>query len=523
MSFSLGIDASTQSCSGIVIDTKAGKVVAKCSINYGSQLPHYDSPYGFIPNRPEGEVHADPRLWLDALEMLLGALTERCDLSRVAAISGAAQQHGTVYLNDSWERSLASLNTSAALSVQLAPCLSRPTSPIWLDTSTATQCREIADAMGGDWVVCEKSGSVPTERFAGPQIRRFSKTNTAAYQSTTRIHLISSFLCSVLSGSDAPIDIGDGAGMNLLNIKLRQWDEKLVEATAPDLHPKLPEVVTGERITGYISDYFVKNYGLRPGTPVSVFTGDNPSSLVGMGASAPGKVVISLGTSDTLFSALSDFIVDPSGCGHVFGNPAGGYLALQCFANGSLARERVKAHFGLDWVAFERLLARTPPGNTGQLMLPFFEPEISPRLRLEQPILKGTTLFEEWGAPDAAIRACVEGQAINMKCQTEWMLPKPDEIYLTGGASENEAITQVFANVFQAEMKRLETADSVALGAAMRAANNSLGLTLADLESAFCNRANQRSTLPDTSVKATYAELEGAFQEQLKACISSPK
>ena len=71
-----------------------------------------------------------------------------------------------------------------------------------------------------------------------------------------------------------------------------------------------------------------------------------------MGASSSGKVVISLGTSDTFFAAMKDIHTDPNGSGHVFGNPskfcslenAGNnnnvgsqtkYMTLQCFLNGS--------------------------------------------------------------------------------------------------------------------------------------------------------------------------------------------
>ena len=38
--FALGIDSSTQSCSAIVIDTEAGKIIAESSVNFGERLPH---------------------------------------------------------------------------------------------------------------------------------------------------------------------------------------------------------------------------------------------------------------------------------------------------------------------------------------------------------------------------------------------------------------------------------------------------------------------------------------------------
>jgi xylulokinase len=510
----LGIDSSTQSCSAIVIDTKAGKIIAEASVNFGERLPDYQAPQGFIPEAPDGEVHSDPRMWLDALDLLLADLKTQCDLSKIAAISGAGQQHGSVYLSDGWFEAVQSLSAAHSLSDQLGGCLTRKTSPIWMDASTGEECREIAAAVGGNDQVCAKSGSIAIERFTGPQIRRFYKQDAAAYEATARIHLVSSFLCSVLCGKDAAIDTGDGAGMNLLNIQSWSWDGELLEATAPGLGPKLPDVQPGTKVAGEIAPYFAEKFGLPPGTPVSVFTGDNPSSLVGMGASKPGKLVISLGTSDTFFAAMPNVVADPNGCGHVFGNPTGGSMSLQCFVNGSLAREEVKDRFDYDWDQFSAALANTPAGNEGRVMVPFFRPEISPRVDLKAPILKGSERFENWQEADAAVRACVEGQALNIKLCSEWMQLRPEVIYLTGGASRNDAIAQVFADVFQAKVQRLAVNSSVGLGAAMRAADNSLGCSIRELEAVFC-QPEPGSTVTAKADAGIYDSLAAVFRSCL--------
>ena len=111
-----------------------------------------------------------------------------------------------------------------------------------------------------------------------------SAGRTAAYAATARIHLVSSFLCSVLIGADAPVDTGDGAGMNLLDLGRGAWDGEICAFTAPDLVRRLPAVRNGR--AGSLAPYFTK-YGLRAGIPVAAFTGDNPASLVGTGADKP--------------------------------------------------------------------------------------------------------------------------------------------------------------------------------------------------------------------------------------------
>ena len=81
-----------------------------------------------------------------------------------------------------------------------------------------------------------------------------------------------------------------------------------------------------------------------------------------MGAATPGQVVISLGTSDTLFAAMPEPRTDPNGYGHVFGNPLGGFMSLICFKNGSLARERVRDAGGFGWDQFSEALREAENG-----------------------------------------------------------------------------------------------------------------------------------------------------------------
>ena len=474
MAYSLGIDSSTQSMSAIVIDLDNDDVICEYSVNFGDQLPQYNSPNGFFYGESQSEVYSNPLMWLDAIDLLFTKLKDSCDLSKVKTISGAGQQHGSVYLNSNWFKAIRELDPNVSISKQIEPCLSRINAPIWMDTSTTLE------------FICQKSGSIAIERFTGPQIRRFYKTSLEAYPRTARIHLVSSFICSILSGKDCPIDTGDGAGMNLMNLRTNQWDPDLIHATAPNLEEKLPKIAQGDTVVGKISEYFIKKYGFSKNVCVVIFTGDNPSSLVGTAASTEGKTVISLGTSDTFFAAMPETVSDPNGFGHVFGNPSGGSMSLQCFLNGSLARENLKQKFDYTWDQFTKAIAETPPGSNGNLMLPFFNPEISPFYEGVGPILKGTSNFENWRNPKLAIRSCIEGQFINMKIHTEWMNMIPKIIYVTGGASKNSEIIQILADIFQVKVQRLDVSGSVALGAAMRAAQHCLNISLERLESSFC-------------------------------------
>ncbi|NBR42752.1 MAG: carbohydrate kinase [Verrucomicrobia bacterium] len=503
----LGLDLSTQSATALVLDTTAGVTLARARAAFGADFPDRNHPEGFIRGGKGGEVHADPLLWLDGLELALQRLAVLTDLSKIDAISVSGQQHGSVYLAAGYEAALADANPATSLAAKFGSVLSRRTSPIWMDSSTEKECAEIAAALGGDQKVCDLTGSVATRRFTGPQIRRFAKENPTAWNRTKRVHLVSSFFASVLAGRDAAIDTGDGAGMNLMDIRLGDWAPAALVATAPNLIAKLPPVRPGSTVAGPVSGYLIARYGFSPLCQVVIGTGDNPSSLVGMGASLPGKVVVSLGTSDTLFAAIEGIRTDPAGLGHAFGNPMGGSMSLVCVRNGSLAREAIRRECGLaDWATFSASIEASPAAMAA--VLPMEEDEITPRRSAGRIAL---------GVPTSLAslpRAAVEGQALSLRLHSRWVGTPTTQLLLTGGASENPAVAKIFADVFGAPVLRLAVSDSAALGAALRATVAACGAKMADLEKVFCAPA-PGVVQPDPTLRGRYDLLEAELGQAL--------
>ena len=518
MSWFLGFDSSTQSLTAIILDTDTGTVVRECSLNFGRDLPEYGSPQGVLDHADPLVRHANPLMWVAALDRLLARLrADGVDLGRVRGISGSGQQHGTVYLAPAFADGPLPLDPARDLAAALKPLLTRATAPVWMDSSTSAECAEIAAAAGGAEAVRARSGSPPIERFSGPQIRRFYQTEPAAYDRTGVIHLVSSFMASVLAGRSVGIDPGDGAGMNLLNLATGAWDPVLLAATAPGLAAKLPPAVPANARVGEVAPYFVAKYGFAAGTPVIAWSGDNPSSLVGVGAWQPGTAVISLGTSHTYFAAMPRPVVDPAGYGHVFGNPAGGFMSLICFKNGALAREKVRDQFKLDWDDFERLLAVTPAGNHGNLMLPYFVPEITPLVLRASPVLRGTPDFVAGRDPAAAVRALAEAQALRLRLHVQWMGRSPAVVRVTGGAAVSPGVRQILADVFNARVERLEIGNSAALGGALRAANGVAGIAWADLSATFCKPVAGDTAEPILANVAVYDQLLPRYAAFAKA------
>lgn len=464
----LGLDLSTQSLTAVIIVTK-GEEIHQFSINFDDSYPLYKTKDGVLVSDDPSIVHADPRMWVEAVDDMLNLLKEKGLTSHIDSIAVSAQQHGTVYLNHKAAYKLSHLNPSLPSLVQLRDIFSRPTSPVWMDSSSHIECLEITEALGGDLNVARLTGSRATERFAGPQIRKFWKQDPEGYQQTTNIAIISSFITSLLCGRIAPLDCGDGYGTNLANIRTGRWSKKALAATAPNLRKRLPKLHRKNDSAETISDYLVKRYGFHPHAEVITGSGDNPSSLVGLGLiGETGRKAISLGTSDTYFGYMPRLVDTDRSEGHIFGTADDRYMFLLCFKNGGLAREKVKELYNLSWNEFSEILLTTHPGNNGKIMLPYFMPEIT-------PFVPNPAVFRFGGLAEddlsGNVRAIAEAQAMAMYIHSEWVGRRSKTILVTAGGSENKGLLKVISQVSNAEVQSSEVKNSAALGAAFRAAH----------------------------------------------------
>ncbi len=498
----LGLDLSTQSLSGVVIDTTTGEILTEKSLNYAENFPAYKTENGFIRGE-NNAFYSYPELYLETLDALFEQFK---DMSKdISAISLSGHQHASVYLNNQFESTLGRLDSSKNLKEQLSSCFSRNIVPIWMDNSTSDECAEMDQALEGS--VSELSGSLYCERFTAAQIRKFFKQDPDSYAQTATIHLASSFTASILAGQSLAIDTSDGAGMNLMNLASGEWDTPLLEVCAPDLKNKLPQLAPANSIGGKISPYFVKKYGFSESCKIVLASGDNPNSLIGCGAAEPGTVVMSMGTSDTFFGAIGNKTIDTKGVGHIFGNPAGGYMSLICFRNGSLSRETALKTTGLDWQKAEKMIAANTPYQ-GENFLPYLVDEMYPEI----PAQISEELLNSFSAEQALV-GVVEGLVLNVCHFAHLHAEKIDTIRLTGGASKNSAIAQMIADIFQAKVERIEIANSAALGAAMRAANAHGKIPWSELNAKFASAKSQ--LFPRKENSASYQEKLAAFAKKI--------
>jgi xylulokinase len=130
----LGFDSSTQSLTAIVIEVgdRVRRVVFESSLAFDETLPHYGTRHGVLPQSDPRVATSSPLMWAEALDLMMRRLAESgIDLGQIAAVSGSAQQHGSVYLNAQAARTFGTLDPSRPIVDQIRGVFSRDESPIW--------------------------------------------------------------------------------------------------------------------------------------------------------------------------------------------------------------------------------------------------------------------------------------------------------------------------------------------------------------------------------------------------------
>src|SRR3954469_18552363 len=171
MAMYLGLDASTQSLTATVIEAGDGRgeLVFEHALAFDETFPEYGTSHRVTRGADGLTVTTPPALWVAALDRMMAILGTSVDVSRIRAISGSGQQHGSVYLTAEATHALASLDPARPLADQLAGIFSRQVSPVWLDCSTGADCAVLTTALGGDAAVGKLTGAAAPQRFTGPQ------------------------------------------------------------------------------------------------------------------------------------------------------------------------------------------------------------------------------------------------------------------------------------------------------------------------------------------------------------------
>jgi xylulokinase len=423
-----GIDSSTQSTKALVVDADSGEVVAS------GQSPHVVSGTG---GARESEVEG----WWAALG---AALAETGRAREVGAISVAAQQHGLVVRDGA----------------------GRPLRPavLWNDTRSAPDAAALVDALGGSAAWAEQIGLVPVASFTVTRWAWLRRVEPDVAAATRSIRLPHDELTERLTGRGVT-DRGDASGTGWWSTASEAYDAGVLGLPAVELDPAfLPEVLGPAEAAGQVSRAAAEALGLREGALVGPGTGDNMGAALGLGLE-PGTPVISLGTSGTVYAAMSARAADASGVVAGFADAAGGFLPLAATLNATQAVDRVAALLGIEREAVEP--------SAGVVVLPYLDGERTPNLPDAAATITG---LRHGTRPGQILLATYEGVVASLLDALERLaaegsgLDHAAPVVLIGGGARGAVWQDTVARLSGRAVEVPRAQELVALGAAAQAA-----------------------------------------------------
>jgi xylulokinase len=124
-----------------------------------------------------------------------------------------------------------------------------------------------------------------------------------------------------------------------------------MELVDPGLPACLPDLLGPNDVVGTLLPEVAQQLGLPPDVVVGPGSGDNACSALGSGVAQAGQLVVSLGTSGTIFGKSAVPIIDRSGAVCPFCDATGAWLPLVCTLNCTVPAEEVRGSWGrqLPW------------------------------------------------------------------------------------------------------------------------------------------------------------------------------
>jgi len=435
MNLVAGVDSSTQSCKVVIRELESGRLVRSGSAKH-----------------PDG-TEVDPQFWWDAL---LSAIADAGGLDDVAAISVAAQQHGLVALD--------------AEGNVVRPAL------LWNDTRSAQSALDLISQFGAT-ELAPRTGSVPVASFTITKLRWLRDNEPQNAARVAAVALPHDWLSWRLRGfgpagssalgpdlTQLVTDRSDAAGTGYFNSETNTYDHELVIAALGHL-PILPRIAHPDEKIGQVHS------SISVAQPViACGAGDNAGAALGLGAKA-GDIVISLGTSGTIFAVTEQSTKDASGTIAGFADASGHYLPIAVTLNAARVLATTAALLGVSFDELAELALKAPIGSDGLVLVPYFEGERTPNLPDAKASLHGMSIAST--TRENLARASIEGMLCGLNHGLQALAAMGvigSRILLIGGAAQNLAVQKVATTIFELPVEVPTPGEYVADGAAVQAA-----------------------------------------------------
>ena len=481
----IGIDSSTTACKAIAFDRR-GRVVAEGR----AAIP--------ISNPRMGWFEQEVSDWTGALVKALKQVTQKVSATRVAALAISNQRESFAQFDEK-DRVL------------------RP-GTLWLDERAHVEVKEIAAEIGRDRV--HAISGIPSDITPClPRCRWLSKHEPKVWSRTAKTAEVHGILTHFLTG-EWKTSIASASPMGILDAKTYDWSDVLLKA-ARLTRAQLPDLVASGEVMGGVLAGVAKRTGLKAGTPVVAGGGDGQCAGVGANTFIKGRAFYNLGTAAVSGSYGDAYAIDPSFRSLVAVGETGFSFETAIRTGTYLVTWLVERMFHQNptknpkiFATLEAEAKAVPIGSRGLTMLPYFSGIMTPYWDTDgRGVIAGLS-----GSHTRAdiYRAMMEGIALEQAMMTNRVAAATspiDHFAIVGGGSKSDLWCQIVADATGRDVKRLETPEASALGAAMAAAKGAGWFKTVPEASAAMSGKPSKTFRPRTKEAKAYAELLSMYEE----------
>jgi glycerol kinase len=441
MAYLLALDQGTTSSRAIVFDDR-GQVIATAQREFRQYYP-----------QPGWVEHDANEIASSQLELAGEVLRSAGLMTADVAALGIANQRETVVV---WDR---------ATGEPIYPAI------VWQDRRTASDCDRLR-AAGREAMIREKTGLLLDPYFSATKLAWILDHVPRAHKSAAAGGLacgtIDSWLVHRLTAGRLHItDVSNASRTLLMNIHTGNWDDDLLECFGVP-RSMLPEIRGSSEVYGTVDE----PADLR-GIAIGGIAGDQQAALFGQACYRDGATKNTYGTGCFMLMNTGTRVVDSrnkllSTIAWKLGDQIQYALEGSVFVGGAVVAWLRDGLGLIQRAADVEALALSVPDSSGVFVVPAFTGLGAPHW---DPYARGAILGLTRGTTSAHIaRAALEGIAFQV---AELLVAMSDdvgspiaELRVDGGASLNNLLLQLQADILQVPVVRPKVTETTALGAA---------------------------------------------------------
>ena len=481
----IGIDSSTTSTKAIAFDMQ-GKIVAEGR----AAMP--------LSNPRPGWFQQDVTDWTQALAKTLKQVTRKISAGRIAAVAIANQRESFAQFD--------------AKDKPLGP------GTLWLDERSHGEVKTLSDEIGAD-VIHRISGKPPDVTpclyrcrwFADQQPRMWGKVAHTAEVHGVLTHYLTGQWSTSLASADP---------MGLIDMAKGDWSDTLLGAVK--LHrAQMPRLFRPGDVMGDVTAEAAKVTGLKAGTPVVAGGGDGQCAGTGTNIFLKGRAYLNLGTAVVSGSFGADYAADLAWRTET-AVAERGFVFETCLRTGTfLVNWLVERLFNVNpstnpkiFQSLEAEAAASPIGAHGLVLVPYWSGSMTPYWDTgARGVIAGLSSHHTRGDVYRALLEAVAMEQAMVTAKVDAATRPIDHFAIVGGGSTSDLWCQIIADVSGRDVKRLDTAEASALGAAMAAAKAAGWFKSVPQASAAMSGKPVKTFRPRAKAHSRYQELQAIYRD----------